>query len=338
MSRAQLTSTVEQNTGGAVSPDVAGKNAVINGGFDIWQRGTTSTSNGYTTADRWSLYNLGGGTTTWSRESTIVPSTSTYSLKMSQATAAGLLIVQQAIETLNTRQFAGKTIAFSMQAAASASTDLILQVSYSTTVDNAVGGTWTIITPTSGGTGTVSTTASFTRLSGVYAIPSTAQSILVKAYSLSVAAGTSLYFGEMQFELGSVPTVFTRAGGTFQGELTACQRYYYRQSPSVSSTSANRFFGNGIALSTTAASISIPLPVQMRTTPSSTIEYGGTIGVTDGVTPTSTTGISSITSYITPNVAIVQAVVASGLTQYRPYFLIANNDLYTAYLGFSAEL
>ena len=269
MSRAQLTSTVEQNTGGAVAPYVAGKNAVINGGFDIWQRGTTSTSNGYTTADRWSLYNLGGGTTTWSRESTIVPSTSTYSLKMSQATAAGLLIVQQAIETLNTRQFAGKTIAFSMQAAASASTDLILQVSYSTTVDNAVGGTWTIITPTSGGTGTVSTTASFTRLSGVYAIPSTAQSILVKAYSLSVAAGTSLYFGEMQFELGSVPTVFTRAGGTFQGELASCQRYYQNAGGAV--------IGIWSGMTTTGGTYysEIFLPVTMRATPTMTASIYG---------------------------------------------------------------
>ena len=262
MSRAQLTSTVEQNTGGAVAPLVAGKNAVINGGFDIWQRGTTSTSNGYTTADRWSLYNLGGGTTTWSRESTIVPSTSTYSLKMSQATAAGLLIVQQAIETLNTRQFAGKTIAFSMQAAASASTDLILQVSYSTTVDNAVGGTWTIITPTSGGTGTVSTTASFTRLSGVYAIPSTAQSILVKAYSLSVAAGTSLYFGEMQFELGSVPTVFTRAGGTLSGELQACQRYYWQ------TVGASNIYLDTYSASGAYPTFLIPFPVTMRIAPS----------------------------------------------------------------------
>ena len=41
MSRAQLTSTVEQNSAGAASPFLAGKNKIINGDFYWSQRGTS---------------------------------------------------------------------------------------------------------------------------------------------------------------------------------------------------------------------------------------------------------------------------------------------------------
>ena len=70
------------------------KNLLINGGMNIWQRGISATgisstsTDGYLTADRWTTYNSSGGTWTQS-QSTDVPSAQGfgYSLKMDCTTA-----------------------------------------------------------------------------------------------------------------------------------------------------------------------------------------------------------------------------------------------------------
>jgi hypothetical protein len=90
------------------------KNLLINGGMNVWQRGTSATgisstsTDGYVTADRWETYNNSLGTWTQSR-STDVPSEQGfgYSLKMDCTTADASpaagdeLVIIQKIEAQN---------------------------------------------------------------------------------------------------------------------------------------------------------------------------------------------------------------------------------------------
>ena len=125
-----------------------------------------------------------------------------------------------------------------------------------------------------------------------------------------------LTWSRAQLELGSAATQFTRAGGTLQGELAACQRYYYQPS----NTSAN--IGVMGATSTTGvARLYIAVPVPMRGNTAS-VSYTGTPQLYDGLATISVTSIAFNT--ISENQLNINIGVASGLTQYRPYSLYLN--------------
>lgn len=59
VTKAKITSSGLQNASGVAITPQAGKNLIINGNMQIAQRGTTSTSNGYQTVDRWSINTSG---------------------------------------------------------------------------------------------------------------------------------------------------------------------------------------------------------------------------------------------------------------------------------------
>jgi hypothetical protein len=307
----------------------AGKNIVINGGFDIWQRGTSAANPfGYACADRWFLASTAA--TTFSQETSIVPSGCVYSLKIT-ANATTNAQAYQAIETLNAQPYAGKTITFSGYFQSSVTPTVGLGVDYATTVDATItGGTWTNITASSGGSGTAGA-SSFTRITGTYAIPSNAKSIRVY-FNANLSNTNILYVGAIQTELGSVATTFSRAGGTLQGELAACQRYYYRN---TASGVYSNLSGIGIASSATNIGYIFPLPVTMRTVPSTTVDSANLI-FSNTVSNFSVSTVVLITNQSSPQSAYL-SIGTSGATQATTYFLQANNNT-NSYIGLSAEL
>lgn len=323
-----ITGTV--NLVGQTNNRYAGKNALINGNMDIWQRGTSfspTSSPWIYTADRWAGV-TSTGTATYAQETTVVPSGSRYSMKIT-AGATQIPYLAQEIETMNVLPFAGQTVTVSAQVAASTSIPMTMVVQYSTNVDEPVINGQTTITATSGGTA-IPTSTTFVTISGVYAIPSTAKSIRVYISPTSnMTSGQIIYIGKFQFELGSAVTAFARAGGTIQGELAACQRYYWR----AGGDATYQTYGGGNAYSTTAAQIVVPNPVNMRVGPTS-IDYA-TLALTDGSTAPAVTVITI--GQTGKNGLLLTVNVASGLTTNRYFALTSNNSL-SGYLGFSAEL
>jgi hypothetical protein len=283
----------------------AGKNALINGGMDIWQRGTSSTTNLSYLADRWFNY-TSAGTTTFSRESSIVPTGSIYSMKIAQATASATITVNQAIETLNAAQYAGQTVTLSTMVYASASTGIQFQLSYSTSTDVGPLGSWTNITASSGGAATVST--SWQKMTGTYAVPSTAKSLYFSIFIPTLASGTSAYFTQAMLELGSVPTSFSRAGGSIAGELDLCQRYL----PAIPASNGEIFTGQ--CYSSTAALIPVIFPVTARVAPTGiTVNSAGNFRVRSSTaSKLTTTAINFSTGTVIGST--IEAVVSTGLT------------------------
>lgn len=316
--------------------NIAGKNAIINGGMDIWQRGATFTNGGQYTADRW-FFDISASTVTSTRESTVVPAGFQYSWKINKsAGSATATLMAQTIETANAIQFAGKTVTVSFYAAADSATTFTPVLTYSTSADNPRTGSWTNITPTVNGSTSVSTTT-FVRVVSTFAVPSTAKSLFMYIEP-TIGSGVSIYVTGFQLELGSVATVFSRAGGSIGGELALCQRYYYRLN--ADGLSSYQVFGQGGANSTTQARTIVPFGTQLRVKPTAidfptVATYFTVIDFADAGQAATAVTIDSNQSSST--VGFLLWTVTSGLTANRPYIVRGSNNT-GAYLGWSAEL
>jgi hypothetical protein len=330
------------------TPFAAGKNGWINGGMDIWQRGTTSAS--ITTSivyapDRWGTISGASTGTVVSRQltndTTNLPSIQ-YCARVARTsgqTGTSLIQFAQSMESVNSVRFAGKSVTLSFYARAGAN--------YSS-ASNALNvlmltGTGTDQQALVGYTGSVSAINSFATLTTTWQRFSFTVTLANNVneigadfyYTPSGTAGANDYFEitGIQLEEGSVATPFSRAGGTIQGELAACQRYYFRATPGGIYSG----YASGMATTTTVSYSYMAFPVQMRITPTS-IDYSN-IGfgeLQNGIVAATSVnlgyaGTASIFG------TLVQVNVASGLVQYRAG-IIANTNNTAGYLGLSAEL
>ena len=317
-------------------------NAIINGDFSIWQRSTSAaiTAGSYVAADRFYTYRGASGST-FSRQTSGLTGFQ-YSGRIARDsgnTSTSNISVGQSIETANSLRLAGQTVTLSFYAKAGAnfsatSSILRARVLSSTTQDQNIvlnGGT-TVIDQN------VTLTTSWQRFSYSGAVGSTTLTVgAIFSYDPTGTAGAADNFEitGVMVEVGNQVSPFITATGTIQGELAACQRYYYRINGG-----SNLRFGTGQAIGTTLANCLIPFPVQMRTAPTA-LEQSGTASqygvlnasassvLTGGVVPT-----FDKAGLVNANVTFT---VTSGLVAGNAAQCMDNNSS-SAYLGWSAEL
>jgi hypothetical protein len=326
----------------------AGKNAIINGDFRINQRNFTSeTTNAYG-FDRMRCIRV-GGTVTYTAE-TFTPGTAPVAGyeainfarvdTTGQSAAGDNSRLLQRIEDV--RAFAGQTVTFSFWAKASSGTPQI-----AAGITQAFGSGGSAAVTIAGQKVTLST--SWTRFALTFSVPSISgktvgtSSYLEPGFYFSAGSDLNTASGSLgtqavtvdiwgvQLEAGSVATAFQTATGTLQGELAACQRYYWRSSD----TNAFANYGVGYADQTNSLYASVKLPVSMRVKPTS-VDYSTLCAHIYNVSATSLSVVTLESSSASRDWGVVVGS-ASGLTQYRPYGLNNNNST-SGYIGFSAEL
>ena len=260
----------------------AGKNAIINGGMDIWQRGTSFASVASATTyclDRW-CYNTAAtaGTFTLSQVASGIAGYQ-YALRVQRTSGSAVvspITVATSLETMNSVPLAGQPVTLSVELQAGAN---FSAANLSVALDAGTGTDQNVLTPYTGATtalsGSPAPSTTAQRFSFTGTVPATATELgMTVTYTPIGTAGTDDYFDitGVQLELGSVATPFSRSGGSIGGELALCQRYYWQTA--YNAAYGDTPLGSGFAYSTTAVDLIIPFPVPMRAQPSVTASNG----------------------------------------------------------------
>jgi hypothetical protein len=340
MSRARDVADIQDNAGGAVPPFVAGKNKIINGDFGVWQRGTTFSNPtfGTYTSDRWLLERDGSGATASITQQAFTPGSapvagyeSRFFFRYAQTVAGSggtyLNIAVQKIEDVRT--LAGQTVTFSFWAKADSNgRNLLLNW-----VQNFGTGGSSVV---AGAAVSTTLTTSWVRYTGTVTLPSVSgktisanDSCLMVAFQPPANTVQTFDIWGVQLEAGSLATPFTTATGTIQGELAACQRYYWRLTGT-----------NPLAMcemrTTTIVGILLGNPVPMRTLPTLDANSGTGYFIAKVANFGNSINGAWTLDLGYANFVELYATAATALTAGQAGFVYLNNA--SAYFGLSAEL
>ena len=240
------------------------RNLIINGGFDVWQRASSQTANGYLSADRWQFQGS-GGTITASKQSYVIEGSVVNGCNYGLTTADNSSRIEQRIEDVHTANGKDVTVSFWIKGNSARTLRLYLIQDFGTSGSSSV----LLYKDFTANT-------EFTKHTFTFSLPSTEGKTVGSGSYVALALynqANETYTQDIalvQAELGKVATPFEHR--SYGEELALCQRYTY-----VIGGSGVTTLGGGSMYTSTAVNIDIPLPVQMRdTSPSLTPVPNGT--------------------------------------------------------------
>jgi len=309
------------------------RNCVINGGMDIWQRGTSFApivNNAYS-ADRWRAV------------ASVAPSSRSvlrvaldnaiddlqnvsYFLRSSVNTIGSGTNVRMRTHIEDVTTLANQPVVLSWWGKHTTATSLQVVVSQ----DFGSGGSALVDAFNS----TVAYTTAWQRFEVTFTMPTLAGKTVGTNDNVRIdffqaaATGSVLDITGVQLEAGSSATEFRRVGSSIQAELAACQRYYYRIN-----ADANEWYGPGAVASATTFRGHVGFPVTMRVEPSA-VETTGTAanyGLLIGAA--STASAVAVSSSTTRGMGL--NMTSSGMT--AGVAGMFRSEAANGFLGFSAE-
>ena len=262
-------------TGLRYSATPSASNPVLNSAMQNWQRGTTvsGAGGGAYTADRWFLYAGSNGTVSRQAtgDTTNLPNIQ-YAARVGRlvsVTDATAFPFSQSFESVNSIPFAGKTVTLSFYARkganyspASSALGVVLATGTGTDQNFSSAGYTGSATPISQ---TATLTTTWQRFTYSATLSASLTELAVSfTYTPVGTAGAADYFEVtgVQIDIGSVALPFRTYAATIQGELAACQRYYFKDSKCAVS--------DGYAQTATNIYSVYVYPTTMRTTPTLT--------------------------------------------------------------------
>ena len=317
--------------------------AIINGNFDVWQRGTSvamTAADAYT-ADRWYCETATAGTDkTVSREDGTGVNGSYYCARVKMVSDVDeLLTFSQALESQDSIKFRGKKLTLSFYARGGAefvadNATLVCKIVIGKGTDQKVLAFTTSADGVSSNK-TLTTDWQAFSITTSAAIASDITQVGVSfAFTHAGSGTTTNYFELTQVQLCAGDVALPFMAKSYEKELSACERYCQAYVSSAGAQHQNV----GVAYSTTAAYYIWKLKKQMRTAPTLTVT-GTDYQLHDFVNAAiDCTNVALDNANLqSENQCSIFAQVSAGLTQYRMYFLRADASAARTMI-FAAEL
>lgn len=267
------------------------KNLIINGGFDIWQRGTSFSTNAAYTADRWWLVNDSVGTATVTRQDISSQGLgSQYCLRAERSSGTNRWTIGTQLETSTVKSVLGKTItlSFYIRKGTALTSNVVTTLATSATEEK-FGTQLETASLTISNSGM--STTSFTKYSTSLNVGAASTALGIKIeFEANQAGASNAYFeiAQVQLEEGPVASVFERR--PYGQELALAQRYYQEYIPGAQELIYSE--SNGASGKFWQVLIRVPMRIAPNVTFSSGITGGAVVGLTGTV---SSLGVEGVT-------------------------------------------